>query len=81
MQKKLKNDEDCDTYENVLKVFISVLISVCIVTVIGTSAEIVRDGTIVFKSYFEDYSLNDEEITEAQEHSDSIKIPVSEEDI
>lgn len=81
MQKKLKNDEDCDTYENVLKVFISVLISVCIVTVIGTSAEIVRDGTIVFKSYFEDYSLNDEEITKEQEYSDSIRISVSEEDI
>lgn len=79
--KKLKNDEDCDTYENVLKVFISVLISVCIVTVIGTSAEIVRDKTIVFKSYFEDYSLNDEDITEEQEYSDSIKISVSEEDI
>lgn len=77
--KKLKNDEDCDTYENVLKVFISVLISVCIVTVIGTSAEIVRDKTIVFKSYFEDYSLNDEDITEEQEYSDSIKISVSEE--
>lgn len=79
--KKLKNDEDCDTYENVLKVFISVLISVCIVTVIGTSAEIVRDKTIVFKSYFEDYSHNDEDFTEAQEYSDSIKISVSEEDI
>lgn len=79
--KKLKNDEDCDTYENVLKVFISVLISVCIVTVIGTSAEIVRDKTIVFKSYFEDYSHNDEDFTEAQEYSDSIKNSVSEEDI
>lgn len=79
--KKLKNDEDCDTYENVLKVFISVLISVCIVTVIGTGAEIVRDKTIVFKSYFEDYSHNDEDFTEAQEYSDSIKISVSEEDI
>lgn len=77
--KKLKNDEDCDTYENVLKVFISVLISVCIVTVIGTSAEIVRDKTIVFKSYFEDYSHNDEDFTEAQAYSDSIKISVSEE--
>lgn len=79
--KKLKNDEDCNTYENILKVFISVLISVCIVTVIGTGAEIVRDGAIVFKSYFEDYSHNDEEVTEEQEYSDSIKNSVSEEDI
>lgn len=79
--KKLKNDEDCDTYENILKAFILVLISVCIVTVIGTGAEIVRDGAIVFKSYFEDYSHNDEEVTEEQEYSDSIKNSVSEEDI
>lgn len=78
---KLKNDEDCNTYENILKVFISVLISVCIVTVIGTGAEIVREGAIVFKSYFEDYSHNDEEVTEEQEYSDSIKNSVSEEDI
>lgn len=78
--KKLKNEEDNGEYERAIQKFASVLVAVCIVTVIGTGAEIVRDGTITVNSYLEYSSHYCEYYKEAKEKFDSVDIPVSKED-
>lgn len=78
--RKLKREENCGNFEDVLQRFTVFLIAVCAVTVVGTGAEITRDTTMAIKSY-QDYNLHkDEYYTEAKEIFDSIDIPVSKED-
>lgn len=78
--RKLKREENCDNFEDVLQRFTVFLIAVCAVTVVGTVAEITRDTSMAIKSY-QDYNLHkDEYYTEAKEKFDSIDIPVSKED-
>lgn len=78
--RKLKHEENCGNFENVLQRFAVFLIAVCAVTVVGTGAEFAHDTDMAIKSY-QDYNLHkDEYYTEAKEIFDSIDIPVSKED-
>lgn len=78
--RKLKCEENCDNFEDVLQRFAVFLIAVCAVTVVGTGAEIARDTSMAIKSYQDYYSHKDDYYTEAKEKFDSIDIPVSKED-
>lgn len=78
--KKLRREENCGEYEHKLSIFMSLLIVICIITVIGTGAEIARDELISIR-YQQEYDAHkDEYYTEAKAKFDSIKLPVSKED-
>lgn len=78
-EKKLRREENCSKYEHKLSIFMSLLIVICIITVIGTGAEIARDELISIR-YQQEYDAHkDEYYTEAKAKFDSINLPVSKE--
>lgn len=77
---KLKYEENSSGYEKALQKFMSVLVAVCMITVVGTGAEFAWDTALSIKSDQEFEAHKDEYYTKAKKEFDSIEIPMSEED-
>lgn len=76
----LSSEANCSKCEKALKKLTVFLITVSAIMVVGTSAEIIRDMSMLIKDAQEYYEDMDNYYTMAKAEFDSIEVPVTEED-